>query len=112
MPLLFSYGTLRDRAVQQANYGRELTGRVDTLPGYSVTLLKIEDLDVVALSGQTHHPIVIASGNNTDAVPGMVFEITDDELIATDGYEVDGYQRIMVRLNSGDRAWVYVQATP
>jgi hypothetical protein len=33
--LLFSYGTLQDRAVQVANFGRLLLGRPDSLPGYT-----------------------------------------------------------------------------
>jgi hypothetical protein len=36
VPLLFSYGTLRDPAVQRANFGRELVGREDRLPRYEV----------------------------------------------------------------------------
>ena len=108
MPLLFSYGTLRDPAVQRANFGRELTGRPDHLPGYAERMLEITDPDVVRVSGQTHHPIVVATGDAADAVPGTVFEVTDDELVAADGYEVDDYRRVLVSLASGVRAWVYV----
>ena len=32
--LLFSYGTLQDKAVQLANFGRELNGQADRMPGY------------------------------------------------------------------------------
>jgi hypothetical protein len=45
-------------------------------------------------------------------VPGRVFELTEDELIAADDYEVDDYQGILVSLASGVRAWVYVTASP
>jgi gamma-glutamylcyclotransferase (GGCT)/AIG2-like uncharacterized protein YtfP len=110
MPLLFSYGTLRDPAVQKANFGRELTGRADKLPGYTMTMLEITDPDVVALSGQTHHPIITATGDDNDHVDGIVFELTAAELIAADGYEVDDYHRIQAVLVSGDRAWVYVSS--
>ncbi|MEU4162109.1 gamma-glutamylcyclotransferase family protein [Actinoplanes sp. NPDC026670] len=110
MPLLFSYGTLRDPAVQQANYGRELAGSDDRLPGYTVNLLEITDPQVLAISGQTHHPIVVETGDRNDSVAGTVFEITDAELIATDGYEVDDYRRQLTTLASGKQAWVYVQA--
>jgi gamma-glutamylcyclotransferase (GGCT)/AIG2-like uncharacterized protein YtfP len=110
MPLLFSYGTLRDPAVQLANFGRELTGHDDALPGYTVAMLEITDPDVVALSGETHHPIVVATGDVADTVPGAVFEISDDELIAADEYEVDDYRRVLVPLVSGAQAWVYVSA--
>ena len=34
--LLFSYGTLQDKDVQMANFGRELTGHEDALPGYAL----------------------------------------------------------------------------
>jgi hypothetical protein len=38
MPLLFSYGTLRDPAVQRATFGRELSGRDDQIPTWSTAL--------------------------------------------------------------------------
>jgi gamma-glutamylcyclotransferase (GGCT)/AIG2-like uncharacterized protein YtfP len=110
MPLLFSYGTLRDPAVQRANFGRELDGRDDALPGYTTRTLEITDPDVLAVSGEAHHPIVAATGDDTDRVPGTVFDVTDDELVAADGYEVADYHRILVSLASGVRAWVYVSA--
>lgn len=110
MPLLFSYGTLRDPAVQRANFGRELNGREDRLPGYEVRMVAIADADVVALSGQAHHPIVVETGSEADTVAGTVFELTDAELDAADGYEVDDYRRVLVSLASGVRAWVYVSA--
>jgi len=110
MPLLFSYGTLRDPAVQRANFGRELAGRQDRLPGFAERLVEITDPEVVRLSGQTHHPIVVRTGEAGDEVPGTVFEVTEDELVAADEYEVDDYRRVLVSLASGVRAWVYVAA--
>jgi len=108
--LLFSYGTLQDRAVQLANFGRELTGHADALPGYRETLVEIKDPQVVATSGKTHHPIVAPSGDPADEIAGSVFELTPDELLAADEYEVDDYARVLVRLKSGVDAWVYVSA--
>jgi gamma-glutamylcyclotransferase (GGCT)/AIG2-like uncharacterized protein YtfP len=108
--LLFSYGTLQTRAVQLANFGRELTGRPDAIPGYARTMVAIRDPEVVRLSGETHHPIVAESHNPADEVAGMVFEITPQELAAADSYEVSNYKRVSVRLRSGVDAWVYVQA--
>jgi hypothetical protein len=110
MPLLFSYGTLRDPAVQRANFGRELGGHRDALPGHRLGQLEITDADVVALSGTANHPVATPTGNPTDQVEGMVFEITDTELVAADGYEVDDYRRVLCALASGAQAWVYVAA--
>ncbi|WP_436525475.1 gamma-glutamylcyclotransferase family protein [Actinoplanes sp. HUAS TT8] len=110
MPLLFSYGTLQDPAVQRANFGRELEGRAAALPGYAERLVEITDSDVVTTSGKTHHPIVVETGRDTDRVPGTVFELTEDELLAADKYEVDDYHRVLLSLESGVRAWVYVSA--
>jgi hypothetical protein len=108
--LLFAYGTLQDRAVQMANFGRELEGRPDSLPGYSTSLIAIRDPAVVATSGKTHHTIAERSTNLSDVVPGTVFEITAQELSAADRYEVSEYTRVLVTLKSGARAWVYVRA--
>lgn len=45
--LLFSYGTLQQKDVQQATFGRELRGTSDQLVGFHQSMVKIEDLDVV-----------------------------------------------------------------
>jgi Gamma-glutamyl cyclotransferase, AIG2-like len=108
--LIFSYGTLQDRAVQLANFGRELTGTSDSLPGYSTSLIAIRDPAVIAASGKTHHTIAQSSTNPAEEVAGTVFKITPEELIAADRYEVSEYTRVQVTLKSGLRAWGYVRA--
>jgi hypothetical protein len=106
--LLFSYGTLQDKAVQMANFGRLLSGRADALPGYILLPITIDDASVVALSGKSQHMIAMRSENAGDEVTGMVFEITAEELSAADRYEVAQYSRVEVTLKSGAQAWVYV----
>ena len=71
MVLLFSYGTLRDKAVQLANFGRELRGSPDSLLGYSTSLIPIRDPAVVATSGKAHHTIAVRSKNPSDGVSGL-----------------------------------------
>ena len=110
MPLLFSYGTLQQDNLQQATFGRLLEGSADALVGYAQSMVKIEDTDVVAKSGKTHHPIVAFTGEGEDRVAGTVFEISDAELAAADAYEVDAYKRVLAPLASGLNAWVYVDA--
>jgi gamma-glutamylcyclotransferase (GGCT)/AIG2-like uncharacterized protein YtfP len=109
--LLFSYGTLQNKDVQIANFGREVTGREDALPGYVRTMTPIIDPNEAALSGESHYANVEPSSNSEDAVSGTVFEITEQELAAADQYEEDAqYRRILVKLTSGDQAWVYLRA--
>ena len=112
MPLLFSYGTLRDPAVQKATFGRELTGRVDRVLGYRLELVKITDPAVLAVSKLDMHPILIATDDPVASVDGTVLEVTDEELQRADGYEVADYRRVEARLASGDAAWVYAAAKP
>lgn len=107
---LFSYGTLRQRNVQLATFGRELEGQDDALVGFSRTMVEIRDPEVVATSGETHHPIVASTGNPADEVPGAVFRITPAELEAADSYEVSDYKRVAVTLKSGIEAFVYISA--
>jgi hypothetical protein len=106
--LLFSYGTLQDKAVQMANFGRLLTGHIDSLPGYTLHPISIDDPSVVALSGKSQHMIAKRSQRTGDEVAGVVFEITAKELAAADRYEVAQYSRVEVTLKSGVKAWVYV----
>ena len=111
MPLIFSYGTLQEDRVQLATFGRLLQGRPDALVGFAPSSVPIADPHLVAASGRTHHANVIFDGKNDSRVNGMVFEITDDELAATDRYEqTAAYTRIAATLASGAMAWVYVDA--
>jgi hypothetical protein len=110
VPLLFSYGTLQQDDVQLATFGRLLCGRPDVLPGYERSLVAIEDPGVVATSGKSHHPIIRRSGNAGDRIDGTVYEITDAELTSADTYEDTAYRRDEVTLDSGTKAWVYVDA--
>jgi gamma-glutamylcyclotransferase (GGCT)/AIG2-like uncharacterized protein YtfP len=108
--LLFSYGTLQQDDVQLASFGRLLEGQDDAMPGYRESVIEITDPEVIKASGKRFHPIVEPSDNPADEVEGRVFCITGAELEAADAYEVADYRRILVRLRSGNQAWVYVRA--
>lgn len=105
---LFSYGTLQLPRVQLANYGRELTGTADAPVGYRLAPLEISDPDVVRISSKAVHTIARATGDPADRIEGMLFDLSEQELAATDSYEVDVYACIETELESGRRAWVYV----
>ena len=107
---LFSYGTLRQEGVQQSLFGRTLQGQPDTILGYRLADLRIDDPAVVAASGSDVHTIMIETGDPTDQIAGMVFELSEPELAAADAYETSDYRRIELPLRSGSRAWAYVEA--
>jgi len=104
---VFSYGTLRQADVQSALYGRVVPTSADALPGFRLDWLRITDAAVVATSGSDRHPI-LRRGGAGDVVEGAFLELTDDELAATDAYEVDDYVRMPVVLASGVDAWAYL----
>ena len=108
MENLFSYGTLQLESVQLASFGRVLYGAPDAIVGYSRSWIEITDAQVLATSGQTHHPIVMFTGNVEDFVEGTVFQLTPEELAQADSYEVSDYKRVEVSLRSGGTTWVYV----
>jgi uncharacterized protein YciI len=110
MPLLFSYGTLQQEAVQLSTFGRRLQGQADELVGFEQAVLRIEDPQFVAASGKADHAIVRFNGRDDSRVRGMVFELSDEELARADRYEPAGYARISTVLASGGRAWVYAEA--
>jgi len=105
---LFSYGTLQYETVQLANFGRKLEGNKDQLSGFELSMLEITNPEVIATSGEAFHPIITYTGNSTNCVDGMVFDINEEELRRADSYEVSDYKRIKVKLSSGISAWVYV----
>ncbi len=106
---LFSYGTLQLKEVQLDTYGRLLTGSPDSLTGYVLGELRIKDANVVNISGKSIHPVAIKTGRSEDRIEGVIFEITEDELLQTDEYEDIDYIRVMETFNSGRSAWIYVE---
>ena len=104
---LFSYGTLQLKNVQKETFGRNLVGKKDILLGYKLENLKIKDPSVLEISETKTHPIIRFTGIDQDIVQGTVFEVSSDELIEADNYEVEDYKRIEVILKSGIKSWVY-----
>lgn len=107
---LFVYGTLRYAAVQRSTFGRLIGGAPDVLPGYTITMVTINDPHVVTLSKESVHPMLHRSKNESDEVQGMVLDLTVEELAQADSYEVETYKRTKVKLQSGIDAWAYVSA--
>jgi hypothetical protein len=110
MEYLFSYGTLQLDSVQMATFRRRLARASDALRGYAIVPLQIDDAGVVALSGTAQHTMARYTGRQSDVVPGVRFEVTPEEVRDADRYEVAAVKRIEVVLQSGRRAWVYVDA--
>src|SRR5581483_2038860 len=108
MPLLFSYGTLRDPSVQQAVFGRRVSGTPDQLLGFSQKTIEVSD-PVFASANGAQHVMVQFTGNDDDRTSGLVLELTDAELAAADRYEPADYLRIAVRFASGREGWVYAE---
>ena len=109
MPLLFSYGTLQQQAVQLTTFGRILRGEPDELVGFEQTVFTIDDPAFVAKSGRADHAIVRFNGRPDSRVKGTVLDVTDAELAQSDAYEPEGYTRMEGTLASGRRAWVYAE---
>ena len=110
MPLLFSYGSLREPDVQIATFGRLLHGEPDELIGFEQSTFRIDDPQFVMTSGKADHAIVKFNGRDESRVRGMVFELSDAEVTKADTYEPAGYRRIRATLTSGKQAWVYADA--
>lgn len=109
MPLLFSYGTLQKDQVQLETFGRLLKGENDNLPAYKLAYVEITDPEVLRKSGQQFHPIIKYSGNKNDKVEGVLFEVTEAEILAADEYEVDDYKRIETLFASGKIGFIYIE---
>src|ERR1044071_6748071 len=110
MEYLFTYGTLQLEEVQLSTFGRKLEGKPDALVGYRLVMIKIVDEDFVAKSGTADHRNLQFTGNASDLVEGIVFEVTMDELQHSDAYEPDGYERVLVQCKSGLSAWIYLSS--
>lgn len=99
MEYLFSYGTLQDPQVQEYIFGRLLQGKTDTVLGF-----KKQDKAVFG-----RYPLVVHTGNPEDKVLGMAYKVNLNDLKKADIYETKAYKRELFTLESGDKAWIYVE---
>ena len=106
MEKLFAYGNLREEDIQETVFGRILSGVPETLMGYVVKEIKIEEE-----YGIETYPIIEATENKEDTISGMVYEVSFQELQLADRYEGKHYNRIKVQLQSNQTAWAFTAIT-
>jgi gamma-glutamylcyclotransferase (GGCT)/AIG2-like uncharacterized protein YtfP len=104
---LFSYGTLQKENVQIKLFGRLLHGTKDLLKGYKISSIEINDESFLSTGEEKIQLTITPSNEKNDRIEGMVFEISEEELLLADTYEPKNYKRIKVILGSGKDAWIY-----
>lgn len=105
MEKLFAYGSLQNEDIQKDLFGRILDGTPETLIGYIVKEIQIEEE-----FGLVRYPIITETENQEDTINGMVYTISTKELHQSDLYEGLHYKRVEVRLQSNQIAWAYSAA--
>lgn len=95
--LIFSYGTLQDEEVQLAVFQRSLKGEKDRL------------LDYQLQSAQVYGRYPVVRPVSHCIATGMCYELKPEELALADAYEGPGYRRKLLPLESGRKAWVYLE---
>lgn len=99
---LFTYGTLQQTDIQEELFGRRLVGTPEKLVGYALEEIQIEEE-----FGLIDYEILVETGNATDTINGIVYEVTQKELNQADLYEGMNYKRVEVHLQSDQKAWAY-----
>ena len=99
---LFTYGTLQQTDIQEELFGRRLVGTPETLVGYALEEIQIEEE-----FGLIDYEILVETGNPTHTINGIVYEVTQKELNQADLYEGMNYKRVEVHLQSDQKAWAY-----
>ncbi|MDI5897244.1 gamma-glutamylcyclotransferase [Flavobacterium sp. LB2P84] len=105
MEKLFAYGSLQNEDIQKDLFGRILDGTPETLIGYVVKEIQIEEE-----FGLVHYPIIVETHKPEDTINGIVYSISSQELRQTDLYEGLHYRRVEVHLESNQKAWAYSAA--
>lgn len=105
MEQLFSYGTLQSKEIQMQVFNKLLIGTEDQLAGYKLKALQIEEE-----FGMEDYFVAMPSDNPQDAVQGIAFAVSSDDLIKADQFESNAYKRVPITLQSGTTAWIYIES--
>ncbi len=104
MEKLFSYGTLRSKQIQMQIFNKVLNGTQDQILGFKLKSLQIEEE-----FGMADYVVAVPSENLEDIIHGVVFDVSNSELLKVDQFESNSYKRVEVKLKSGITAWVYTE---
>ena len=105
MEKLFAYASLKNEDHQKDLFGRILEGTPETLVGYILKEIQIEEE-----FGLVYYPIINETNKQEDTISGMLYEVTKQELSQVDRYEGLHYKRVEVQLQSNQKAWAYSAA--
>ncbi|MEC5167369.1 gamma-glutamylcyclotransferase (GGCT)/AIG2-like uncharacterized protein YtfP [Flavobacterium sp. PL11] len=105
MEKLFAYASLKNEDHQKDLFGRILAGTPETLVGYILKEIEIEEE-----FGLAQYPIITETHKPEDTISGIVYEVTKQELHQVDLYEGVHYKRVEVQLQSSQKAWAYSAA--
>ena len=95
--------------VQLDTFERILTGKKDMLKRYRIGKIIITDAEVIKSSGTDIHPILEYTGDDEDFVEGTLYELSDEEILKADRYEVKDYKRSELLFESGENGFVYLK---
>lgn len=98
METLFAYGTLQNKKIQQQLFNRVLSGKKDSINDYELIEIETE--------GNQYPCATYKKGSR---IEGIVYKLTERELIKADEYEGKKYKRIKIMLNSKKETWVYIK---
>ena len=105
---LFTYGTLQKEETQLRLFGRTLNGIADILEGYKVTSANIFDQNFLATGEGRVQKTLVPTGVCGDFVEGIVYEVSEDELVLAEKNEPRNYMKMKVILKSGNDAWIFL----
>ncbi|MFV8333324.1 gamma-glutamylcyclotransferase family protein [Flavobacterium sp. GSP14] len=86
-------------------FNKLLSGTEDRLTGY-----KLKDLQIEEEFGMEDYFVAMPSENPSDAVHGIAFTVSSEDLIKADQFESNAYKRIQIKLQSGTTAWIYIES--
>lgn len=95
--LLFAYGTLREEKIRFAITGKKSFTLTDRIVGFELSEIQ---------EGEITYPALVP-GNNT--IDGLVFVVTDEDLVHLDAYEGPEYKRQQLVSQAGHEVWVYLK---
>lgn len=105
--LLFTYNTPKLN-VEHLDYNHHEPKIKDTLSGYKLNGLALKNPSLKEKSDANQDLIAIKSHDKGDRIEGIVLEISGEELMKTDTYNISDYKRVLETADSGTEVWVYV----
>lgn len=105
---VFSYGALARPDFQRSLFGEIVPAETAKVRGFRLERVAIHAEDLLPTDREPFRSVAVPAADQNSVVDGFVIRLSPAQIKLADEFEAPEYQRGVVGLEDGSRAWMYL----